>query len=418
MTSVQSRRQPLSGNKGLKALLLVAALAVGCSPKTRVMNPPTEQRPAKTITKPVEKPRQEPVTREATASVISMLLPLKLEELSGGYSAADLKQANMGIDYYQGFKLALDSLTAEGYNFRLQLFDSKDQAAEARNLSLNPKVRNSDLIVGPIFPDGIKAFSETAIGKKKMLLSPLSPAAPNQFHNPMLITATPPLDYHAKRAARYVAERLKPKKVFILKSGFSEDNKYITPFKHELDSLSRLKIKVVPFTVVRGNLQPLLAQLSKTEENVFIIPAVKQAFLGVTLRSLDAVAKTYPVTVIGHPNWENMSFLKADLLQRLKTVITSTEHVNYKLGSTVTFVRAYRKAYHIDPSLYAIKGFDEGYFFGHLIAESNGAQIKPELINYDGIHNDFHFVKQPGIGWINAHVSVLKYSNFELKVIE
>ena len=60
-----------------------------------------------------------------------MLLPLNLDNLSPGgkYSNADMQKANMGVEYYQGFKLALDSLTANGYNYRLQLFDAKDQPA-------------------------------------------------------------------------------------------------------------------------------------------------------------------------------------------------------------------------------------------------------------------------------------------------
>lgn len=422
MTSARSRRQPLSGNNSLKALLLAVVFAAGCSPKTQ---PPAathteSSRPAKSITKPVEKPQPKVIAEPARFSTIAMLLPLKLDNLNSaaGYKRSDQKQANMGLDYYQGFKLALDSLTAQGYNYRLQVFDSKDQPAEAHNLSLNPRIRNSDLVVGPFFPDGIKEFSATAAGKTHPMVSPLSPASPAIFHNPSLITVIPPLDYHAKRAAQYVNNVLRLKKVIILKSGYSEENKYAVPFKRELDSLSRMRVKVIQYTVTRGNLTPLLAQLSKTEQNIFIMPSTNQAFLAVTLRSLDTLAKHYPVMLVGHPSWEHLGFLKADLLQRLKTVITSADHVNYKESSTITFVRAYRKAYHLEPGEYAIKGFDEGMYFGKLLAESNGNAIKPEQEGFEGLHNNFHFVKKAGEGWINTHVNVLKYINFELRVIE
>ncbi|MFS2083095.1 hypothetical protein ACCD01_31760, partial [Telluria sp. Tellsp99] len=86
--------------------------------------------------------------------------------------------------------------------------------------------------------------------------------------------------------------------------------------------------------VVRGKLSSLLPQLSKTEKNVFVIPAIDQAFLGVTLRSLDTLNKHYPVMVFGHPSWDKFSFLKPQLLQRLNTHITSTEKINYKAGAT------------------------------------------------------------------------------------
>ncbi|WCT13609.1 hypothetical protein [Mucilaginibacter jinjuensis] len=423
MTLVRNHRLPLSGNKYKLLILSVVFLAAACSPKTHpVATSPKPQPvvpPAKAIEKPVNKPTAKlppPVLQSQKVSSISMLLPLNLDNLNPGgkYSKADMQKANMGVEYYQGFKLALDSLTANGYNYRLQLFDSKDIPAEAHNLSLNPKIRNSDLIVGPIFPDGIKAFG---VGGKP-LLSPLSPSSPAGFHNPDLITVIPPLAYHARRSAQYVFERLKAKKVFILKSGFSEENKYITPFKQQMDSLSKLKTKVVPFVVVRGSLTALLPQLSKTEPNVFVMPSTNQAFLQVTLRSLDTLAKNYPIVLIGHPSWEKLSFLKEDLLQRLKTVITSSDHVNYKSGSMVAFIKAYRKAYHLEPSEFAIKGFDEGLYFGRVLAEDETGAIKPEQHDFEGLHNDFHFVKKPGTGWVNTHVYILKYVNFELKAIE
>jgi hypothetical protein len=56
-----------------------------------------------------------------------MILPLGLDHLIPGtkYSSAGLKKANMAVEYYQGFKLALDSLTSQGANFKLQVYDSK-----------------------------------------------------------------------------------------------------------------------------------------------------------------------------------------------------------------------------------------------------------------------------------------------------
>jgi hypothetical protein len=421
MTLVRNHRLPLSGNKYKLLILSVVFWAAACSPKTHpvVSKPqPVVAPPTATVTKPVAKPPVKPAVKLQSQKVssIAMLLPFNLDNLNvgGRYSKADMQKANMAVEYYQGFKLALDSLTANGYNYRLQLIDSKDQPAEAHNLSLNPKVQNSDLIVGPIFPDGIKAFGVSA----KPLLSPLSPSSPAGFHNPSLITAIPPLAYHAKTSAQYVNDKLKAKKVFILKSGFTEDNKYIIPFKQQLDSLSKLKTKVIPFVVVRGVLTSLLPQLSKTEPNVFVLPTTNQAFLQVTLRSLDTLAKNYPVVLIGHPSWEKLTFLKEDLLQRLKTIITSSDHVNYKAANTIAFIKAYRKAYRTEPSEFAIKGFDEGLYFGRLMAEDETGAIKPEQHDFIGLHNDFHFVKKPATGWVNTHVYILKYANFELKAIE
>jgi hypothetical protein len=395
-------------------------LLAACSPKTRpvattVKKPTdnTEKKPGNIPEKPSEK------VPEQKMANIAMILPFGLSHLNPAqkYSPVQLSQANMAVEYYQGFKLALDSLTAYGNNYKLQIFDSRDEAMQAHDLALNAFVRSSDLIVGPVFPDGIKAFSGALSYSKGLILSPLSPANPATINSKNLITAIPPLEYHAWGAAEYINRTVKPKKIFILRSGFNQENDYAVNFKKAIDSLSKKKVKVTNVYVVRGKLSSLLPQLSKIEKNVFVIPATDQAFLGVTLRSLDTLNKHYPVMVFGHPSWEKFSFLKPQLLQRLNTHITSTEKINYKAGATITFLRNYRRAYHVEPTEYAIKGFDEGLYFGRQLFADKGLSVLDQT-DFTGLHNSFHFVKKPGLGWINTHVNILMYTNFELKQVE
>ncbi len=416
MTLVRNHRPPLSGNKWF--IVLVALLVGACSPKVRtvpVATKPVAEKPAPKPEKPVEKPK----VVEGKSSVVSLILPLGLDKLAPGqnYSSADLKKANMSVEYYQGFKLALDSVAGQGANFKLQVYDSKDDAA-IHSLGLNPQVKNGDLIVGPIFPEDIRLFAGMFSYSRKPIVSPLSPASPTLFNNQNLVTMTPPLEYHARGAATYIASRLKPKKVYILNSGFSDEKLYTSPFKRTIDSLSKRKIQVVPFTVVRGNLTPLVVQLNNKVDNIFLVPSTKQAFLMVTLKSLDTLSRKFPVTVFGHPNWEKFAFLKAPLLQRLKTHITSTDKVDYKSPETNNFIRLYRKVYRADPTDFAIKGFDEGLYFGQLLARDDDSYRRVEQNDFTGLHNSFHFEKRPGQGWINTHVDILRYENFELKPVQ
>ncbi|WP_374950583.1 ABC transporter substrate-binding protein [Mucilaginibacter sp.] len=422
MISVPNHRPPLSGNKWF--IVFISLVIGACSPKLRPVPQPTvktnTEKPATTTQKQVEKPPVKPTVSEAKTSVISLILPLDLPKAASGqtYTSADLKKANMSVEYYQGFKLALDSLASAGANYKLQLFDSKDDASQAHSLAYNPQIRNGDLIVGPVFPEDVKTFTSVLTAARKPIVSPLSPASPLTFKNQNLITMTPPLEYHAKGAATYIAAKVKPKKVFILSSGFSDEELYNSPFKRTMDSLSKRKIPVIATVITRGNLTPLIPQLSATEQNIFIVPSTKQAFLLVILHSLDTLSKKFPITVFGHPNWEKFSFLKAGQLQRLHTYITSSDRVNYKSGQTNMFLRSYRRAYRAEPTDFAIKGFDQGMYFGELLAKDDSSFQKPDQNDYTGIHNSFHFVKKPGVGWINTHVDILRYENFDLKKVE
>jgi len=417
MISAPNRQPPLSGNRWC-LFLFIALIAAACSPKVRPVSQP--------INKEIEKPvaKNQPVNANPVkpaapkVSTISLLLPFDLEHLAPGssYTAVSLGEADIALAYYRGFKLALDSLTARGYNYKLQVFDTKDQDAQVHSLAFNPSIRSSDLIVGPVFREDVKTFTGVYTNARQPIVSPLSAASPATYKNPQLVTIIPPLEYHAWSAARYINDKIKPKKIFMLKSGFAEENEYIIPFKRAIDSLSKKRIKIITLNVIHGQLNSLIPQLSTTEKNIFIVPATDQHFLNITLRSLDTLNNTYPVTVFGHPNWINFSFLKADLLQRLDTHVTSADRVNYKAANTIAFMRQYRDTYHSEPGNYAIKGFDEGLYLGALLGTDSLKNIGGT--NFNGLHNNFQFQKKAGLGWVNTHVDVYKYANFELKKVE
>ncbi|HTE02294.1 MAG TPA: ABC transporter substrate-binding protein [Mucilaginibacter sp.] len=417
MISVRNHRPPLSGNKWL-LFVCAALLLAACSPKVRPVSVPAKNEPA-VVKKEAEKALEKKAETSQVSS-IAMLLPFNLDNLKGQFTPSSLSNANLSLDYYQGFKLALDSLTAKGYNYKLQVFDTKDQPEQAHSLGYNPAIRTSDLVVGPVFPDDIHAFSEvlTGTGKSIPIVSPLSPASPATTKDQNLVTVATPLEYHAWSAAQYINEHYKPKKIFILRSGFSEENNYITPFRKASDSLSKKKTQIVSLTVVRGQLNTLIPQLSATGENVFVIPSTNQQFLMVTLRSLDSLAKRYPVTLFGHPSWAKFSYLKPEMLQPLKAHISSTERIDYKSPEVIAFIRAYKKVYHSEPSVYAMMGFDEGTYFGSLLGTNKDGLKKLDKNDFNGLLNKYHFMKKPGLGWINTHANILEYNNFGLKKVE
>ncbi len=418
MISVQNHLLQLSGNKWLCLFLLMLGLGA-CSPKVQ---PPPPSVKTETEKKPeIVKEQPKPVVAPPVkTSVISLILPFALNNLSSGYTADGLKQANLSVDFYQGFKMALDSLSAFGYNYELHVYDSQGQASQSHALAYNSQVRASDLIVGPVYPEDVKAFASVLTAQRNPIVSPLSPAAPSSIANQNLITVTPPLQYHAAAAAKYATGKIKAKRIFILSSGFTADKEYIRYFKKVADSLTKKSVQYTELLVSKGDLSTIIPRLSATAENVFVIPSTNQDFLMVTLKSLDDLSAKYPVTLFGHPNWEKFTFLKAEQLQRLKTHITNADRVNYKDRSTVNFLRNYRRIYQSEPSEYSIKGFDDGLYFGKLLAVGTLGNIKSDIekTGFTGMHNSFNFVRLPGLGWVNTHVDVLTYTNFELKKVE
>jgi hypothetical protein len=52
-------------------------------------------------------------------------------------------------------------------------------------------------------------------------------------------------------------------------------------------------------------------------------------------------------------------------------------------------------------------------YFGKLLGAANSLK-NMDKTDFNGINSDFTFQKKVGMGWVNTHVELLMYNNFEL----
>lgn len=421
MISVLNHQRLLSGNKFFYIVFFTSFLA-SCSPKTTPAIKKSISDEVATASKSKTEEVNDEVAKKLVSNpeiVISLLLPFELEEIDyKTASSKDLEKAKIALDFYQGFKMGLDSIAHLGdAQFKLQVFDSKDDPTQLGTLAAKPSVKSSDLIVGPIFPSGVKSFSIYSKSMKIPMVSPLAASDPQLFNNPYLITVNNALDQHTFKAVSFIKTELKPKKVILIRSGDAEEYKYAVPFKKGMDSLakgllfSQIGIKAVGYANVYKFLSPIGL-------NVIVLPSTDRVFLVTLFKELDKLTGKFQIAVIGHPDWESAQFLDFGLLEKLNTYFTSAYQIDYKSTRNLNFIRFYRSQFSLEPSEYAFKGFDIGYYFGKLISEERKDffnQITKQP--FDGIHNDFKFVKDAKFGYYNSSLMVLKYQGGQLKKV-
>lgn len=416
MISVLSHQQLLSGNKIFIGFLFFFIFGA-CSPKI-IPSVPKSPATKPTVQKPVEAEKaviKKPI--EAQEMVISLLMPFELGTLN--YQTASLKdldKAKIAIDFYQGFKMAIDSVAKTAIvNYKLQVYDSKDDPSKLGDLASKAGVKNSDLIVGPVFPSGIKTFAIYSKAMKKPVVSPLAASDPDIFNNPYLITINNSIDLHAFKAVSFIKNQLKPKKVILIRSGQADEYKYAVPFKKGMDSIAKgitfaeIGIKAVGFENVYKSLNPVGL-------NVIILPSTDRVFLQTLFKELDKLRENFQIAVIGHPGWEKATFLDVKLLERCNTYLTSSYQIDYKANRSLIFIKNYRTQFSLEPSEYAFKGFDIGFYFAKLMNEK-GKDFMVEITkqSFDGLHNNFTFIKHPEFGYYNNNLMVLKYQQGQLK---
>lgn len=410
MILVPNRPQPLNGNK----LLIILGMLIffsACSKKITAPKPVD-------IPSPAELDKQKEIVPLKTDHSIALLLPFNLNSINlKSASAKDLEKASLAIDFYQGFKIALDSLSVNGHNFNLQVFDTQNQETRVVNLALANSVRGKDLIVGPVFPNAIKAFGDfSELGEKKLQISPLAASIPSDFNNPSLVTVNNTIDQHARKIAEFISLNFQAESVniILINTQKSEDARFSNYFKRNLVLFSGNKFQITE----RATAIALEKYLVPTKTNLVIISSSDRLFVVPTIDKLYNLLtkQKYKIEVFGHPNWLKVNYLSQVKMQALNSRISSSYFVNYKSQTVKNFIARYRDEFGFEPSEYSFKGFDIGFYFGSLL-EKYGTDYAKYLNDslYKGLHTNFKFSRSPKLGYVNTELMMLLYKDFELQ---
>lgn len=416
MISVQNHRLLLSGSKLLAFVAFLSFLA-SCS----VLQPKAPTPTAPKAEKPIEpkEPSEEPAKPvEASVNKVVLLLPFQLDKIKGEVpSRADVKRAEMPLDFYQGFKLALDNLAKEGKNFQLNVVDTRDNVAQISTLARNSDVQSADLIVGPIFPKEISAFASAANLGYSLQVSPLAASAPSVFNIGNLVSLVAPIDQHAEGLADYLTSKVRSRdRIIIYNSEDSESVKFLVPLTKRLNEIGKGKIDLVKI----NNLEDLDSRMTSDGKNYFITALLNKFAVDGMLVKLTDVRNNfgYDIQLIGHPNWAKSSFQSTNL-RDLNTIITTSYHVDPSNSKVRSFQQQYNREFKIDPSEFAYKGYDTGYFFGSLLTKYGPDYAKSLLDeSYKGLQTSYTFNYNPKWGYVNTFIQILQFDGYQYQPIK
>lgn len=397
--------------KNLFGLFLIASV-LACSPKVTTNTAATKPAPVRT--------NEEKPAKRFTAANISLLIPFKLNQFNlQTVNKSQLEKADMAIDFYQGVMLGIDSAAAQGLNFNVSVFDTKDENSQLAALTRKEKIKNSDLIIGPVFPDGIKYFSDFAVSNNIPMVSPLAASRPAEFNNPKLISIVNNIDQHGQRIADYIAEHYHDKSAIIvlINTRKTADEQFAAPIR------SRFKTKYPSFIIQEfTSTYDFERRMIRNKKYAVVICSSDPSFVSVGIDKLyklnNLKDNPYEISLFGHPNWIKQSY-KIEQLQHLSAIISTSYKVDYKSEDVITFVKKYRAKYNFEPSEYSFKGFDIGYYFGKLLTRY-GADYLRYLTKekYDGLHNHFNFEYDQQTGYFNKSLILVQYSGLALNVVD
>jgi ABC-type branched-subunit amino acid transport system substrate-binding protein len=413
MISAPNHQQLLSGNKIL--LIVVFGLLISsCSPKLQPKSTPTPVTPEKQQEQAVA----EPEVKKFKEATISLLLPFKLNQINvKAPTKAEVEKAALAIEFYQGFMLGIDSAASTGINFKVNVLDTRDYNAQIETYLKSPELVQSNLLVGPVYPDGQKYISKFSIANKLPIVSPLAASLPQEFNNPNLISVVNNIHLHVQKIGDHISRNYNSENnvVVLINPKSADDEVFGGPIRRYFSTLKNKKFSFQEYASVFS----MEMKVQKNKRYVILLSSSNKTFVTASIDKLLKMQRAgLSVSLYGHPNWTKQTY-PAEKLQALNTIVSSSYKIDYRRPAVINFVKKYRAAYQFEPSEYAFKGYDIGLFFGGLIARSGPDFLKQiTKHNYRGLHNSFHFVHDEQFGYINTSLMLLQYKNFALNTIE
>ena len=279
------------------------------------------------------------------------------------------------LEYYQGMRVGIDSLAAEGIDINLHAFDTKGDSLELIKILNNDELENTDLIIGPLLPKTNAVASLYSFNKGINMVNPLSSNTAVIGNNPYSFLFMPSRETISYKAAEYAVQSFANKTAAIYYSPKDSMSAKIYRERLELDSFNVVIYEAVPDTLSKQK----FAQLTRTDE--FDNLMIRQDSLGhIYLVSSSELVVSNMVSAIEVRLDQVPLLIRDDILKFRSVSLVQLERLGVRLLAYNTinpekeyykvFTKNYIREYGKIPSSYVYLGYELITFFGKRLSES------------------------------------------------
>ena len=327
---------------------------------------PINTEPKKSINPFKKKDIEFPESKVKSRYRVDVFVALYLNSLIKGdkptFKGRIPEHALVGIDFYEGLKLAADTLNDYGYNIDVYVHDVTDSATSPHKLMAAHELDQSDLIIGALNPHDLGPLANFAKKHQINFVSALSPFDGGVRNNEYFILLQPSLQSHCERIKDIVKDRYRGQKPILL---------YSTDAKVEAQAYNYLKDE--DFHAVQCNALPKKEQLAKlldsTADNVIIAGIMDNNFAEKLLLHLNDLFPDYKFNIYGMPSWKGMNSLKKpEAYPNIAVYISEPFYFDISTASGQALANMYQnEAKGSKPSEMVFRGYETMYWFAYLL---------------------------------------------------
>ena len=325
------------------------------------------------------------------------------------------------LQFYEGVLVAVDSMQKAGMNVKMSVYDTKDSPENVRKLVNSGALKNTDLIIGPVYENVQKEVASFAETNQIPMVSPFTPRSSIISNNPYFFQVNPTREYIASATVEMIRKEFAGKNFVVIKTGAYEgtpEGQFVTRIQQVLAQQSpKSRFQVYDFK--RERARGLRNVLIADSENVVFIPTGDEGELSVAISNLNNLADEISITLVAQANFQQR-YQSIDVahFHNLKMHYINPYWVDYGKNETISYVRKFRANFGTEPNSYGIQGFDVAYYFLNALFwyGNNFAPCVGDL-DLKLVQGNYHFEKVSSSGgYMNQGVSVIQYNrNFEVQ---
>lgn len=363
--------------------------------------------------------------QKKSAYTIGLFLPFKLEQLDA-INIEELARAKvsfpatqaLAMDFYSGFKKAVDSLSIKGFDITISLFDIDEKdSLKIEALCKTGDFKKLDAIFGPLYSSEFKLVANRAKALSIPVVSPLTQQNKILYNNPLVSKINPSQYTLIEGLADYCIDSLLSSSNIMIVNTVPKDVQYLKAFKNKYnENILRIgKTLKDSIKEVKGFAGVKSAYVSD-KKNVVVVFTNNHVYLQDFITQLASFAERKDIVLIGFNSVTSIDNLDQEYLNKLHFHFATANHVDYEKPETRQLAKQYQEIFSTDPSDYYFQGFDIAtYYLTNLKTQGPNFFINLDKLNGKGVCTDFKFYRPDTYtGFENRAISIYKYANYKL----
>lgn len=324
------------------------------------------------------------------------------------------------LEFYEGVLIAVDSMQKAGMKINLKVFDTQSDAGSIRDYIYDSDFLETDLIIGPVYPQVQNEVAQIAAKNRIPMVSPFAPRSNIIDSNPYYFQINPTHEYIANETAEMVAEEYYRSNFVVLRTSAYENTpqgKLVELIREKLYNSGYLNtMDGGSFTVYDFKNEGSFGMrrlLRKGVENVVFIPSSVEGEVSVAVSNLNNLADDYQITLIGSGNYQqHYPSIELEHFHNLKLKYIYPYWIDFNNDASINFIKQFKQNFYTEPGNFGVQGFDVAFYF--LNALNYFGRDFEDCLPYFHINlvqGNYHFEKVSQFGgYMNKGVSVISYT--------